>query len=147
MATMTVGRALEPAVVQQVPADLVWAVEELATVRLKLEADLDQLRAEVGSSRGQLADPMNPLRVGGADDSMAFASHATELEHQLSTLDNTSAVLAQTERALERLIGGEYVSCEACSRAVGKARQQSLPRAVTCLRCQQRRDRRIAVRR
>ena len=84
---------------------------------------------------------MNPLRLGGGDDSMALASHAADLDDQMTTLGNSDAVLAQTELALERLVGGCYPLCESCEQPVGKGRQLAFPRAVACLPCQQRRDR------
>lgn len=110
-------------------------------MRGELEADATRLRTEMGVAMVRLADPLAPIRSAGGDDSLAFASHTTELEHQLSALDNTAAVLAQTERALQRLAEGRYALCEVCSGPVGKARQQAFPRAVTCLRCQRHRDR------
>ncbi|HEY7857225.1 MAG TPA: TraR/DksA C4-type zinc finger protein [Candidatus Nanopelagicales bacterium] len=139
---MTLRPAPAPVAIQEAPDDFGWASQELAAVRLELESDVARLRAEMRTGQSELASSMNPLRAGGGDDSMALASHAAELEQQLRTLDNVGAVLAQTELALKRLVDGCYPSCEACAQPVGKARQEAFPRAVTCLRCQQRRDRR-----
>lgn len=113
----------------------------LLAVKWTLEGDADRMRGQIAATQGEIAGPMSPHGAEGADDSMAFASHTTVLDQQLNTLDNTAALLAQTERALQRIVDGTYRRCEACNQPVGQARQQASPRAVTCLRCQTRRDR------
>jgi RNA polymerase-binding transcription factor DksA len=43
--------------------------------------------------------------------------------------------------ALERLENGRYGTCEECGEPIEPARQAALPEAVTCLRCQEHRER------
>ena len=48
----------------------------------------------------------------------------------------------QTERALARIDEGTYGTCESCGEPIGKARLQAFPRAVLCVACKQREERR-----
>ena len=43
-------------------------------------------------------------------------------------------------RALERLDGGDYGTCEDCQGDVGQARLESLPYAITCVNCARKRE-------
>ena len=65
-----------------------------------------------------------------------------EREHELALTDNARDLLAQAERALARIDEGSYGSCESCGEPIGKARLQAFPRAVLCVACKQREERR-----
>ena len=63
-------------------------------------------------------------------------------EHELALTQNARELLAQTERALARIEDGSYGVCESCGQPIGKARLQAFPRAVLCVTCKQREERR-----
>jgi DnaK suppressor protein len=63
-------------------------------------------------------------------------------EHELALANNARDMLAQTERALDRLRSGGFGLCESCGAAVGKARLQAFPRATLCIQCKARQERR-----
>ncbi len=65
-----------------------------------------------------------------------------EREHGLSLARNARNLLVQSERALVRIDGGTYGSCEICGQAIGKMRLQAFPRATLCVRCKAREERR-----
>ncbi|HEV2244099.1 MAG TPA: TraR/DksA C4-type zinc finger protein, partial [Streptosporangiaceae bacterium] len=55
---------------------------------------------------------------------------------------NARELLAQTEHALARIDAGTYGTCESCGEPIGKERLQAFPRAVLCVSCKQREERR-----
>ena len=56
--------------------------------------------------------------------------------------NNAREMLAQIERALERIDDGTYGVCESCGNPIGKMRLQAFPRATLCMACKQREERR-----
>ena len=63
-------------------------------------------------------------------------------EHELALTQNARELLTQIERALARIEDGSYGVCESCGEPIGKARLQAFPRAVLCVSCKQREERR-----
>ncbi len=61
------------------------------------------------------------------------ASDAFEREKEFSILEQVEAELADVDRALERLDGGRYGTCEACGDAIDDERLVAVPAARFCL--------------
>ena len=81
--------------------------------------------------------------MGDAGDDQADVGAKTyEREHELALTHNARELLAQTEHALARIDEGTYGTCESCGEPIGKARLQAFPRAVLCVSCKQREERR-----
>ena len=55
---------------------------------------------------------------------------------------NEREMLAQIERALERIDDGTYGVCESCGNPIGKMRVMAFPACHTVLTCKQREERR-----
>jgi len=55
---------------------------------------------------------------------------------------NARRLLEQNEQALSRIDAGTYGVCGSCGQPIGKARLMAFPRAVLCVRCKQREERR-----
>ena len=79
---------------------------------------------------------------GAGEDQADAGAKTFEREHEMSLAANAEEMLLQDERALARLEDGTYGQCEACGKAIGKARLQAFPRATLCLACKQREERR-----
>lgn len=119
-----------------------WTQEELAEVRERLEADLANSQAEIDAAESEIASRLGDS-VGGAGDDPADAGAKTyQREHDLALTYNARDLLAQTQRALERMDSGTYGTCEVCGKAIGKARLQAYPRATLCVQDKQRSERR-----
>ncbi|MQA95920.1 MAG: TraR/DksA family transcriptional regulator [Streptosporangiales bacterium] len=119
-----------------------WTKGEVAEVRKRLEADLANSRAEIDAAESEIASRLDDS-VGGAGDDMADAGAKTyQREHDLALTYNARDLLAQTERALERMDSGTYGTCEVCGEPIGKARLQAYPRATLCVQDKQREERR-----
>ena len=79
---------------------------------------------------------------GAGDDQADAGTKTFEREHEMSLANNSRDLLAQVERALERVANGTYGYCEICGNAIAKARLMARPAATLCVTCKQREERR-----
>ena len=119
-----------------------WTPEELAAVRAELEAERDRLAAEIAEADADLADLLRDSGDGAGDDQADAGTKTFEREHEMSLANNSRDMLAQAERALQRIDNGTYGICESCGNPIGKLRLQAFPRATLCMTCKQREERR-----
>jgi DnaK suppressor protein len=117
-----------------------WTEAELGQVRRELESEITELRAEISKAESAIAERMGDA-VADAGDDPADAK-TFEREHDLALTHNARELLAQNERALERIQAGTYGVCESRGEPIGKARLQAFPRATLCVACKQREERR-----
>ena len=108
------------------PGEEPWTGSELAEVRDALEAEAAGLRRD--SEAG--------------DDEADVGVKTFEREHEFQMTSNARRLLEQTEQALSRIDAGTYGVCGSCGQPIGKARLMAFPRAVLCVRCKQREERR-----
>ncbi|KSW16589.1 TraR/DksA C4-type zinc finger protein [Cellulomonas sp. B6] len=119
-----------------------WTVDELEAVATELTADRERLAGELAAADAELSELLRNSGDGAGDDQADSGSSALEREHELTLVNNTRDLLEQTTHALDRLEAGTFGVCESCGQAVGKARLQAFPRAVLCVACKQREERR-----
>ena len=132
----------EAAVLPVRPGEDPWTDGELAEVRQTLEAEASGLRADIAKAESAVADRLdNGLRDAGDDEADAGAK-TYEREHEFIMTSNSRQLLEQTEKALARIDAGSYGVCESCGEPIGKARLTAFPRAVLCVTCKQREERR-----
>ncbi|TYB44676.1 TraR/DksA family transcriptional regulator [Actinomadura chibensis] len=117
-----------------------WTPAELAEVRAALREQIEALRAEIAASANQIAE--GDTSDGAGDDQADAGAKTYEREHELALSYNSQDLLAQIERAVQRMDAGTYGICESCARPIGKARLQVFPRATLCVTCKQREERR-----
>lgn len=119
-----------------------WTPEEVDAVAAELLADRERLTGELAAADAELSDLLRNSGDGAGDDQADSGSSALEREHELTLVNNTRDLLEQTVHALDRLASGTFGACESCGKAIGKARLQAFPRAVLCVACKQREERR-----
>ncbi|MBV2362509.1 TraR/DksA family transcriptional regulator [Streptomonospora sp. NEAU-YY374] len=119
-----------------------WSEAELAEVREGLEAQVERLRRDIAEAQTELAERLSDSVEGAGDDPTDTGAKAYQREHDLALAYNTRDLLAQSERAIQRMDAGTYGVCERCGSAIGKARLQAFPRATLCVQCKQREERR-----
>ncbi|MCP9954985.1 TraR/DksA family transcriptional regulator [Actinomadura madurae] len=117
-----------------------WTAGELDEVRAGLEEQIETLRAEIAASASQIAE--GDTSDGAGDDQADAGAKTYEREHELALSYNSQDLLAQIERAVQRMNAGTYGICESCAKPIGKARLQVFPRATLCVTCKQREERR-----
>ncbi|WP_017608029.1 TraR/DksA family transcriptional regulator [Nocardiopsis xinjiangensis] len=119
-----------------------WTAEELGQVRRQLEEETSFQREELAQNESELTERLADPVEGAGDDTADTGAKAFQREHDLALAYNTRDLLAQSEKAIERMDAGTYGVCESCGRAIGKARLQAFPRATLCVPCKQREERR-----
>jgi RNA polymerase-binding transcription factor DksA len=118
-----------------------WTAAELTEVHSELNRELDELRAELVSGMSEL-DELQQLANDGAGDDQADAGNKTfERQQEQFLLNNKQELIAQTQRAIERIDAGTYGRCESCEALIAKARLQAFPSATLCVTCKQRQER------
>ena len=124
------------------PGERHWTDTELAQVRAQLAAEAAALREDIGRAETDIADRLGDAVGDAGEDQADVGAMAYEREHDLALTHTARELLAQTERALATIEAGTYGTCESCGQPIGKARLQAFPRAVLCVACKQREERR-----
>lgn len=119
-----------------------WTKAELEEVLDELHGHRDRLSAELHDQELALAGLMRDAGDGAGQDQADLGATSFERDHELSVVANSREMLAQTERALDRIADGTYGVCESCGNPIGKMRVMAFPRATLCLPCKQREERR-----
>ena len=124
------------------PGEEPWTGSELAEVRETLETDAAGLRRDIEQAESQIADRLEDGIRDAGDDEADAGAKTFEREHEFAMTSNARDLLEQTEQALSRIDAGTYGACESCGQPIGKARLMAFPRAVLCVTCKQREERR-----
>jgi DnaK suppressor protein len=124
------------------PGERRWTEAELGKVRDLLETEAAQLREDIDRAESDIASRLGDAVGDAGDDQADVGAKTYEREHELAMTHNARELLTQTEQALERIEKGTYGTCESCGEPIGKARLQAQPRAVLCVACKQREERR-----
>jgi len=136
------GRGAPAALLPVRDGEVPWTRAEIDQVTEELTADRLRLIDEVAAADAELSDLLRNSGDGAGDDQADSGSSALEREHELTLVNNTRDLLDQTSHALDRLAAGTFGVCESCGQAIGKARLQAFPRAMLCVSCKQREERR-----
>jgi DnaK suppressor protein len=139
---MTAGARSGAAALPVRPGERRWTDAEIAKVRENLTAEAENLRADIGRAESDIASRLGDAVGDAGDDQADVGAKTYEREHELALTHNSRELLAQTDRALARMDAGTYGTCESCGEPIGKARLQAFPRAVLCVTCKQREERR-----
>jgi RNA polymerase-binding protein DksA len=125
-----------------VPRGSDWTPAELAEIRTQLVAELDAMQGEYDRSMRDLNDLQQANSDGAGDDQADAGSKTFEREQELSIAANRLDLLAQIQRAVERIDAGTYGYCESCGKPIPKARLKAFPMATLDVACKQREERR-----
>jgi len=139
---MSAGQRPDAAGLPVRPGEEPWTSAELEQVRAALQAEVESLRADVAKATRDIAGGRNGSVRDAGDDEADAGTKAFEREHELALTQRARDLLDQTERALARIDAGTYGVCESCGQPIGKARLIAFPRAILCLECKQREERR-----
>lgn len=119
-----------------------WTTDEVAQIAAELREEAQRLRAELVEADAGLTELLRNSGDGAGDDQADSGSSSLEREHELTLVNNTRDLLAQTEHAQARVADGTLATCDSCGGPIGKARLQAFPRATLCVACKQRQERR-----
>ena len=112
------------------------AIAKSNQIRAKLEGErkriLDELSQLIGSQ------PQDERREGSPFGKREEeATESMELEKRLAVELRLKSLLAEVDRALQKLDNGSYGVCEMCHMPIDPARMEALPQAILCMSCRQ----------
>jgi len=107
--------------------------ERLKKEKAELLEKLEQLRA--------LGQPSAERKEGSPFGKREEeADEASELEKRLALVKRLEESLNDIEHALQKYEAGTYGLCDACGRAIERARLEAIPQASLCLICKASRE-------
>jgi DnaK suppressor protein len=124
------------------PGEKPWTQSELNEVLADLHAQRDRLSHLLQDQEQELADLMRDSGDGAGQDQADLGATSFERDQELTVLNSERDMLFQIDRALEHIQDGTYGVCETCGEPIGKMRMMAFPRAILCLTCKQREERR-----
>jgi DnaK suppressor protein len=107
-------------------------------VRTRLEIERKRIQEDLGQLAASGAHPMDERREGSPFGKREEeATESMELERRLVLENRLRGLLAEVERALQKLDAGTYGICDVCNLVIDPARLEALPQAILCLSCRQ----------
>ena len=107
-------------------------------IRAQLEKERKRIQDELKQLTSDAAHPMDERREGSPFGKREEeATESMELEKRLAIENRLKALLAEVERALQKIDQGTYGICDVCGIKIDPARMEALPQAILCLNCRQ----------
>lgn len=113
-------------------------------IRQRLESELNHTVQRIRQQGGAIAVEELPGAIG---DNVPMAGDVDVIgvsEDREMSFATRSLLVERANKlteALERLRTGEYGLCEECGEPIAPARLRAMPEVLTCVRCQDRRER------
>jgi len=119
-----------------------WTEDEVAELLAELESDVARQRSQIEIVNSELAGLLRDGNDGAGRDPADIGSTNFERDQEMSIAANARELLDQSVDALQRISEGRFGVCANCGQPIGKGRLQAFPRAVLCVTCKQREERR-----
>ena len=137
----TARKAVVPTAIPVAEDEDPWTPDELAEVRAELTAEVRRLERALEVVEAELQDLFSDGEAAGRD-SADIGSSNYERDQEMVLAHNAREMLDQANLALRLFDSGQYGTCEQCGRPIGKDRLQVFPRAILCMTCKRREERR-----
>ena len=106
--------------------------QQLLDLRGRLNGDMNHLADEaLRKNQKDSSGNLSSMPIHMAD----IGSDNFEQEFTLKLLESEGSALGKVEAALERIQTGTYGVCAKCSARIPKARLNTLPYAIHCVKC------------
>jgi DnaK suppressor protein len=109
--------------------------------------NLNQVRARLEAEKKRFQEELNQLNSPRDSDERREgspfgkreeeATESMELEKRLALENKLEALIAEVDRALNKIDAGTYGKCDICNQAIDPARLEALPQAIMCVSCRQ----------
>ena len=107
-------------------------------IRARLEAEKKRIQDELSQLTNASAHPVDERREGSPFGKREEeATESMELEKRLALENRLKSLLAEVDRAIQKLDAGTYGLCDICNTPIDPARMEALPQAILCLSCRQ----------
>jgi DnaK suppressor protein len=113
------------------------------TLKEALIAERERLSREIADLDADLSESLeDSSEESPYDQHMAETAGVTlDREIDLTLEENARAVIAQIDRALDKLENGSYGTCDKCEQPIGEERLKFAPFATLCIDCKRREER------
>jgi RNA polymerase-binding protein DksA len=110
------------------------AATNLNHVRAKLEAEKKRFQDEL--SQMKVSRDSEERREGSPFGKREEeATESMELEKRLALENRLESLIAEVDRAINKLDAGTYGKCDICNEAIDPERLEALPQAIMCVSC------------
>jgi len=107
-------------------------------VRVFLEKEKKRIQDELAELTSSAEHPMDERREGSPFGKREEeATESMELEKRLAIEERLKSLLAEVDRALQKMDQGTYGVCDICNTKIDPARLEALPQAILCINCRQ----------
>jgi DnaK suppressor protein len=105
-------------------------------IRIKLEAEKKRIQDELIqlNSSGTMEERREGSPFWKREEE---ATESMEMEKRMALENRLNNLLAEVERAIQKLETGSYGVCDSCGTTIDPARMDALPQAILCLNCRQ----------
>ena len=111
----------------------------VTALRSRLETERAELSAQASELEADFAD--QSWRDSRCDDAAETGSATFERERTMSLARNARQVVADIERALDRIAAGTYGVCVSCGSSIAAERLEAVPQTVHCVDCRRQAER------
>lgn len=112
----------------------------LAELRRRMEAERIELLEQASRLEADFAD--ESWKEPRSDDDAETGSATFERERTMSLARNARQVIAEIDRALERMDAGTYGLCTSCHQPIAAERLDAVPQTLHCFDCRRKMERR-----
>lgn len=106
--------------------------ETLLKEKDRLQQELAELEKDMPASGGHEGSPFSKREEEAVE--------ASEMERRLAMETKLNELIAEVNRALEKLNYGSYGRCDLCREPIDPERLEALPTAHLCLKCRAAQD-------
>ena len=111
---------------------------DLITMKTRLEAKRDELRANIAGLTEANPVPTDPIELNqGPNDFEDIAVDFLEIQKEQSIRVNEQALLTEVLQALERIEDGTYGMCKTCGKPIPENRLEAIPWAARDIKCEE----------
>ena len=106
-------------------------------LKRRLLEERERVSREIAELDADLAESLEDMSGESPYDQHMAETAAVTLDREidLTLQGNARGMLAQIERALEKLENGSYGKCDKCGKPIGKGRLEIAPFATLCVDC------------
>jgi DnaK suppressor protein len=116
---------------------------DLDALKKELIAERERLNTEIAGLDADLSESLEDSSEESPYDQHLAETAAVTLDREidLTLEENAKARIAQIDRALRKMEGGTFGTCDMCGKPITEERLKVAPFATLCIDCKRREDR------
>lgn len=107
----------------------------------KFKKILEERRKEILSQAATVKEPVYTIEVEDLADEVDLASSESDQSMNIRLRDREQILLRKINKALDKIEGGTYGTCESCGEDISVRRMEARPVTDLCIRCKEEQER------